>query len=313
MTKSEFGSGKDSGLANKFSTRPKRAINRDGTFNIIREAERGDREDGLYHTLINMRASHFIFWVLAFYFFSNLLFSIVYFLLGAASFQGLHSTSGWGFFMECYFFGFQTLTTVGYGSVSPFKHFAALIASLEALYGILSFALATGLLYGRFSRPKAQVLFADNALVSPYKDGTALMIKVANGRKNVLTDLEVSAIFKSAKLVDGQYRLVYQPFKLEFRTINFMPLNWTIVHPIDENSPMWNKTADELEDMDAEILLHLKGFDDAYHQIIQAKTSYHYSEIVWGGIYLPSYESDDEGYIHFHPNRIHEYKPVNLK
>jgi inward rectifier potassium channel len=305
MSHRGFEKGSDTGLFTEVSHRTKRNINPDGSFNIVRKGEIFS-EDGIFHQLVNMPIFSFLSLIFGFYFGINLLFSFGYYLLGPSAFQGVGNHQGWDFFWDVYFFGLQTITTVGYGSVAPTDHWASALAGIEALSGILTFALATGLLYGRFSKPRAKILFSEKAIIGKYQQNDAFMVKIANGRKNVLTDLEASVIIKFSTKEKKYYRQQFHVLKLELQKINFMPLNWTLVHVITEQSPLYQKTKEDLAQMDAEIMVYVKGFDDSYHQMIQAKTSYVCGEIVHHASFVPSYRTDEDGNVIFYPDRISE-------
>jgi inward rectifier potassium channel len=182
MSHRGFEKGSDTGLFTEVSHRTKRNINPDGSFNIVRKGETFS-EVGIFHKLVNMPIFSFLSLIFGFYFGINLLFSVGYYLLGPSSFQGVGDHQGWDFFWDVYFFGLQTITTVGYGSVAPTAHGASALAGVEALSGILTFALATGLLYGRFSKPRAKILFSEKAIIGKYQQNDAFMVKIANGRK----------------------------------------------------------------------------------------------------------------------------------
>ncbi len=139
-----------------------------------------------------------------------------------------------------FFFSVQTFTTVGYGAMNPEGISANLIAGLCALTGLITFALVTGLVYARFSRPKAQVLFSSNAIIAPYKSGKAVMFRIANMRNNQIINLETKFLMCWIAENEGHKIRKYDSLNLERSNAFMFPLNWTIVHPIDEKSPMWN-------------------------------------------------------------------------
>src|SRR5258706_6953387 len=147
-----------------------RFINKDGSFNIRKQGVAIWDRFSIFHTMLNMPRWKFITIVITFYFAVNLLFTCVYMLIGPEEFNGLIAQTWWQKFKEIYFFSTETFTTVGYGRVNPVGDGANLVASIEAISGFLSLAIVTGLLYGRFSKPQAFLVFSDLALISPYKD-----------------------------------------------------------------------------------------------------------------------------------------------
>ena len=150
-------------------------------------------------------------------------------------------------YVNAFFFSSQTLTTVGYGHVAPQGLPCNVIASLESFLGILAFALVTGLLYGRFTRPKAYLLFSDKLLISPYKEGRALMLRLASYKNNHLTEVEAQVTVVLHLIDDnGKPTTKFYTLPLEITKINSMALSWTLVHPLDENSPLDGYTREEL-------------------------------------------------------------------
>jgi inward rectifier potassium channel len=211
-------------------------------------------------------------------------------------------------FLSAYFFSIQTFTTVGYGGIVPDGFSANLVASFEALVGLLSFALATGLLYGRFSRPSARILFSRNAVIAPYKDIKALMFRVANLRNNDLIEVEANLLTVFADPVNHNRK--YYGMKLERKSVYFFPLSWTIVHPIDEDSPFYNKSAKELKELQTEVLVQFKAFDDTFSQTVHTRFSYIVDEIIWNAKFKPAFEPDEKGEIIFDLDRIHDFELI---
>jgi inward rectifier potassium channel len=156
----------------------------------------------------------------------------------------------------------QTLTTVGYGNIFPAGIGAGVVSSAEAMMGVLGFAFSAGLLYGRFARPTARILFSARAVVAPYQGGTSLQIRAANLRDNALVDLEATVVMQTVEGTGSSHKRTCARLELERSRVYFLPLTWTIVHPIDAKSPLHGKTAEELETMAAEILVIIRGFDD---------------------------------------------------
>jgi inward rectifier potassium channel len=172
---------------------------------------------------------------------------------------------------------------------------ANVVSSFESLLGVLGFAVATGLLFGRVSRPSARVGFSENMLVTPYQDATSLQFRVVNRRSNSLMELEVRPMLMTVETGDGQPKRTYQMLRLEREKLLFLPLTWTVVHPIDAESPLWGKSAEDLARLQAEVLILVKAYDDTFSQTVLTRHSYRHDEIVWGKRFAPAFFVDDEG------------------
>jgi inward rectifier potassium channel len=289
-----FKQAQDPGLGEKYFRHTKRIINKDGSFNIKRTGG-GLSSINAFHYLINISWTKFLLIVFAGFVGVNLFFAILYQIAGIENLTNAAAQDGLQTFLNTFFFSVQTFATVGYGGIHPTGILSNIIASLESMTGILSFALATGLLYGRFSKPSAKILFSDKAIIAPFKEGKALMFRVANSRDNILMEMEANAMMTSLDKGDGRFTRKYFPLKLEIKFIYFFPLPWTIVHPIDEESPLYGKTAKDLEELEAELLIMIKGFDDSFSQHVISRSSYKYDEIEWDVKFIRAYTTDESG------------------
>ncbi len=288
----------------------KRLLNRDGTFNVSRKGLSFFRSLSLYHTLLTMSWSRFFLAITAGYVVVNLFFAVVYVACGEGALSGLAGTTAAGRFAEAFFFSVQTLATIGYGRVSPTSLAANLVVTVEALVGLLAFALATGLLFARFSRPSARILFSARAVVAPYRGMTALMFRIVNERESQL--IEVSAKVSMARMerADGVVARRFHELPLERRRVAFMPLHWVIVHPIDEQSPLFGIAPEAFVASDAEILVLLSGVDETFSQTVYARSSYKAAEVAWGGRFRDMFEPSVDGRVSVDVNRLHEIDGV---
>lgn len=300
----------DPGFGEKYSGKTKRIINRDGTFNVVREGCGFNLRD-FYLFLINTSWPKFLGLMLAFYLAINFIFAGMYFLTGIEHLANLPTKTVLDTYLSVYFFSVQTFTTVGYGNISPQGIPANIIASFEAMSGWMFFALATGLLYGRFSRPSARILFSRNMIITPDEPYPKLMFRIVNQRSNMLMEMESRVMLVLADRANGQHNRRYYNLKLEVPNIIFFPMNWTLVHVINEDSPLYGKSPDELRYLDAEILIHIKGFDDTFSQVLHTRYSYRHEEIVWGARFRRAYQTDNEGNIILRMDEIHNYDSVS--
>jgi len=166
---------------------------------------------------------------------------------------------------------------------------------VEAFGGVLGLAVATGLLFGRVSRPSARLGFSNNALIAPYQDITAFQFRVVNRRQNDVVDIEARVMLMTVEPKDGLPRRTYQLLKLERPQVMFLPLTWTVVHPIDSESPLWGKTAEDLSRLQAEVMILLKAYDDTFSQTVLARYSYRFDEFEWNRRFAPAFSIDEAG------------------
>jgi len=286
-------------------------INKDGSINVKRTGLPFFSTSNNYHALITMSWSKFWAIVLSGYLTANLFFAFIYVSLGTDSLDGKSGTTYFDHFMDAFFFSAQTISTVGYGHISPIGMAANSVAAFESMMGLLAFALATGLLYGRFSRPSAKILYSDNVLVAPYRNnGRGLMFRLANLRRNILIDLEMEVVFGYNEEVNGKVIRKFFQLELERKYVSILTLNWTVVHPLDENSPLKDMTPEELETKQASLSVILKTFDDTFSQTVHSRTSYIYSDIVWGAKFKPVFHRDEDGQAILDLRKISEYEVV---
>jgi inward rectifier potassium channel len=298
----------DPGLTTQFSGELRRTINADGSFNVHREGLRW-RDANPYLMLIDTTWPRFLFIVAIGFFVVNLIFASLYLMIGVQHLRGLESDMG--AFANAFFFSFHTLTTVGYGNVYPEGTLANTISSLEAATGLMVFAIATGLLYGRFSRPSARIVYSNNAIIAPYQDGTSLQFRITKARRNVLMNLDAHVLLMTVESSDGELRRSFVDLPLERSGVYFFALTWTIVHPIDSASPLFGKTREDLAKESAELLILIQGFDDTFSQEVHSRYSYRHDEIVWGAKFIPAFKIDGKGDMVVEVNRINELKLLN--
>jgi inward rectifier potassium channel len=284
----------DPGLTQKFTRPVTRVINKDGSFNVRRRG--GNWHDvHPYLHLVNVSWPVFLLTLFAGYLVINTVFALAYFQLGPGELAGVDTSTSGGRFLNTFFFSAHTLTTVGYGNISPKSIEANVIAAFEALTGVLGFAVATGLLFGRVSRPSAKIGFSENMLIAPYQDGVSLQFRVVNRRRNDLVDLEARVMLMTVEMRDGRQMRQYKLLKLEREKVLFLPLTWTVVHPIDDESPLRGLEAEDLVRLQAEVLILIKGYDDTFSQTVLSRYSYRHEEILWHKRFAPAFDVDSEG------------------
>ncbi len=289
-------------------------MNKDGSPNVRRIGLPFYNTANNYHTLITMSWTKFWAMVLSCYLVVNIIFAFIYMSFGPNSLDGTSGDSHFAHFMDALFFSAQTISTVGYGHISPKGMGTNSVAALESMLGLLAFALATGLLYGRFSRPSAQIIFSKNVLVAPYREkGRAIMFRLANLRRNMLIDLEIEIVFSYNDTVDGKVLRRFYPLEVERRNVSLLTINWTVVHPLDDKSPLGDMTKDDLIRSEAGFAVLLRAFDDTFSQTVHSRTQYQAHEIVWGAKFKPAFDRDETGRIVLDLSKISEHEPFDLE
>ncbi|GAW89887.1 inward rectifier potassium channel Irk [Flavobacterium psychrophilum] len=245
--------------------------------------------------------------------FVNFIFATIYYFIGIEHLNGIIASSEIEKFGQIYFFSAQTFTTVGYGHISPEGFLTSAVASGEALIGLLGFAIATGLFYGRFSRPKAHLKFSENAIIAPFQGGKSLMIRVASYKNTNLTDAEAKLTLAMTVEENGVYVNRFFPLDLEYSTINALTLSWTLVHHITEESPLFEFTKDDFANEKGEVLVFLKAFDEMFSNTVAIRTSYIFKEIVYGAKFLQMFKhSNDNTKTIIHIDKLNLFEEINF-
>ncbi len=291
----------DPGLTLQYGSTLRRVINPDGSFNV-RRIGASWRDFHPYLFLISARWPKFLSAIFAAYLLANLLFASIYYALGP---QSLHGSDG--SFLDAFFFSAHTLTTVGYGNVSPATTAANVFSVVEALFGLLGFAVATGTMFGRVSRASAKIGFSERAIVAPFQDGEGLEIRIVNRRPSTLMELHATVMLMTVDRADANLKRTYTVLKLEREKVYFFPLTWTIVHPLDSDSPLYGKTREELEHLQAELFVLIKAWDATFNQNVQARYSYRYDEIVWNAKFRPGFAVNSKGDLEVYVNEVGSY------
>jgi inward rectifier potassium channel len=297
----------DPGLGEIYNRKTKRVINQDGTFNVVRKGMKSH----LYQDLIDMNKWKFFSLLILLYLVLNGIFAAIYTSIGIDSLGGTMVNNSLPHYIHAFFFSVQTFTTVGFGAIFPKDPATNFVAGMEAMAGLLFFALATGMVYGRFSKPSAKILFSKNALISPFKEGNALMLRLVNRRANVLMDMDARVFLVLAETSESGTNRKYYSLKLEIDSIAFFPLSWTLVHSIDEDSPLHGLTHKEMRDLDAEIIVLIRGFDQTFGQQVQTRYSYVCGEMIWGAKFVKNFSTDENGEIILDIEGVHAFEMLD--
>jgi hypothetical protein len=305
---------KNTGFGTNSSSYGGRFINKNGTANIEKRGMHVLHRISWYHTMIDMPTWKFMGIILSFYVGINFVFAAIYYGIGLEYLNGIKtSDSYWVQFGQAYFFSAQTFTTVGYGHISPSGFLASSLSAAEALIGLLSFAIATGLFFGRFSKPTAFLKFSHNALIAPYGDGTALMIRTTPFKNTNFSDAEAKMTLGMSVEENGILTNKFYTLDLEMEKINSLSLSWTLVHPITEESPLYKFSKSDFSNTNGEILVFIKTFDDMFSNTVAIRTSYTFDEVIYGAKFNPMYSrSNDNSKTILNLDKLNLYDSVDL-
>jgi inward rectifier potassium channel len=298
---------KEIGFGSKSFSDLDRLILEDGSFNVKRKGI-GFRGFSLYHWLIYLPWFQLIFFGVIAYVIVNIFFATVYLILGQNQLSGYDPSLGHSYFLHCFYFSTQTLTTVGFGSISPLRTGSSLLAAFEAMVGLLGFAFATSVIYGRFSKAKSKIVHSKTMVISPYRGIKGLKFRIANSKRNQLIEMSAKVMYSFLETENGIAKRKYLRLPLEIEEINMFPLPWTIVHPLDETSPLVNKSADQLKEEETEIIVILKGYDDTFNQYVHKILSYRAHDILFDHDFEPMFDAGFEKSTTVYLNKIDAVK-----
>lgn len=311
--KSKFRAEDNTGFGTNASSYGGRFLNKDGSANVEKRGIPFFEQISWFHTLLRIPRWKFQFIILSVFVIVNLLFASLYYFIGIEHLNGIAAQSELEKFGQAFFFSAQTFTTVGYGHISPKGFLVSSIAAIEALSGLLALALATGLLYGRFSKPRAYIKFSENALITPYKDGTALMFRLTPFKNTNLSDSEVKLTLGIADEENGMKVNKFYNLNLEISKINALPLSWTLVHLITEESPFYGLKQEDFKTIKGEILVYFHAFDEMFSANVLVRNSYIFDEIVYGAKFVPMFDiSEDKTKTILHIDKLNDYNIVKI-
>lgn len=280
----------DLGFSQKIGVHGERLMNKDGSFNVERI---GASRISPYLWMMETSWLKFFGALFVFYIAVNAFFALLFVFIGVESISGVEHTTFMQDYFSAFFFSIQTFTTVGFGAKNPGSMAADIIASFDALIGLLSVALATGLFFGRVAKPKAEIMFSDNAIIAPHLDGTAFMFRIANERDHKIINMKAAAVMSWIDHVDAEPKRRYHLLELERDNVALLPLSWTLVHFIDDKSPLHNLKMEDLDKIRAEFIIQIEGFDETFNQQVHLNSSYSYMDLLFGVKFSPMFESKE--------------------
>jgi len=275
---------------------------------LIKGASSGYWRDP-YHLLLTLEWFPFLAVIAVGYILANALFAILY-LAGGDCIENARP----GSFADAFFFSVQTMASIGYGAMYPRTDYANVLVTVEALAGLTGLSMATGLMFARFSRPTARVLFSRVAVVAPYNGVPTLMFRAANERRNQILEAQMGvSLVRNEITAEGYFMRRFYDLKLVRSQTLIFALTWTVMHQIDESSPLHGVTLESLDETEAEIVVTLTGLDETVSQTIHARHSYIIgSEILWGKSFVDILLRGQDGRRVIDYSRFHDVLPVDL-
>jgi inward rectifier potassium channel len=260
---------------------PTRSFTPDARSTLVPYGVPGHWWEDAYHLFLTAPWWRFILGIVALYIATNFAFAAAYAEVG-----GIENLAR-GDFAGAFFFSVQTIGTIGYGRLSPVSFAANVLVAIESLLGLLGFALATGLMFAKFSRPTARILWSRVAVVTIWDGAPALLFRMANRRKSQIVDAQISvALFSSETTPEGiEIRRIYDLKLVRSRT-PFFALTWTAVHPLDRNSPIAARSREQLRAADAAIVATVTGLDETMMQIVHSRRAYTMDDLVWNARFV---------------------------
>ncbi|HEX3364255.1 ion channel [Phenylobacterium sp.] len=258
-----------------------------------------------YYFVLAMRWSTFLAVVLGVFLATNLLFAAVYWAV-----PGSISNARAGAFGDAFFFSIETLATVGYGVMTPATLYGHLVASTEIFVGMFLTALTTGAFFARFARPSARMVFSETAVVAPYGGGQALMVRVASRRLQGISEATARLnYYRNEAYGEGRFRR-FDELKLVRTSIPVLTLTWTLIHVIDEESPLFGMTDERMAAEAPAVMLSISGFDEAISSLVNDRQTYRRENMRFGHVFVDMLRDLPDGMIELDLTRIHDTRPV---
>lgn len=280
-----------------------RLVSRDGRDNLLSRNLPSAPLHDLYHLLLSAWWPSLIGCYALAFLAANTAFALLYWLPSGAV---VNATT----FLDHFFFSVQTMCTIGYGVMAPAGVYANTLATVEAFAGVVTFSIATGIAFAKFSRPTARVLFSRVAVRRPWQGAPSLQFRMANLRGNRIIEAHLNVTLARNEVIDGEMMRRFYDLELVRATATFFALSWTAVHRIDAQSPLHGRTRDELERDECEIVVSLLGIDEQFAQTVHARHSYVASELVWDARFADVLIRDEQGRRGIDYSRFHEVIPL---
>ena len=259
-----------------------------------------------YHRTLVLSWKSFLLAGGALYLLVNLVFAGLYLLR-----PGAIDHSRPGSFEDAFFFSIQTMATIGYGVLTPSGTYANLVVTAETMVSLVFVAFVTGITFARFSRPTARVTFSRKAVVAPYNGVPTLSIRLSNSRMNQILEADVGlTLLCNERTTEGQVMRRFYDLAMARKHTPVFALTFTVMHPIDEYSPLYGQDTQSLNASDAEILVTVTGLDETMSQTIHARASYVAADIMFGHRFRDMFGYTESGRLLIDYTQFHEVEPL---
>lgn len=279
---------------------------RDGRFHILGSGVWYSYWREPYHLLLTIPWTGFLALTVLSYVVTNAIFALLY----LAQPDSIANAKP-GSFLDAFFFSVQTLASIGYGAMYPQTVYANTIVTIEAMVSLVGIALLTGLAFARFSRPSARVAFSRAAVIAPHEGAPTLMFRAANQRRNQVLEAQVRLyLMRDEVSAEGQFMRRFHELKLLRNRTPSFTLTWTVLHTIDEYSPLYGATAESLSQMRASLVISLTGIDETVSQAIHARHTYSAQDILWNYRLVDIFHETADGHHYIDYNHFHDVVPL---
>jgi inward rectifier potassium channel len=286
---------------------PTRMVNRDGGFNVVRNGVSNSHWRDPYHLLLTLSWYKFFALVSFGYLLANTLFALAYLIGG----NGIENARAGNFF-DAFFFSVQTMASIGYGAMYPKTLYANILVTIESLLGLMGLAMGTGIMFARFSLPKARVMFSNVAVISPYNNVPTLMFRVANERQNWILEAQIRLTLARSEITkEGDVMRRFYDLPLVRSHSPLFALSWTVMHEINENSFLYGVTPQDMIDDEMELVVTLTGIDETVSQNIHARHSFIAGEIFYNMRFVDILSKTRDGRRSIDYSRFHDVIPLD--
>ncbi|MEH1842462.1 MAG: ion channel [Nostoc sp.] len=280
---------------------------RDGKFEIMGMGAWHSYWRDPYHLLLTIPWTGFLILICTFYVTINALFALAY-LIGGDCIANARP----GSFLDVFFFSVQTLASIGYGAMYPKTTYANIIVTIEAMIGLVGIAVMTGLAFARFSRPTARVLFSRVAVITPHNAMPTLIFRSANQRRNTILEAQMRVyLMRDDVTSEGQFMRRFYDLQLVSNQTPSFTLSWSIMHVIDEFSPLYGMTPESLTQTNTTMIVSLSGIDETVAQVVHARHTYGANEILWNNRFVDIFHHTPSGDRYIDYNRFHDVLPLD--